>query len=68
VGKQKELLQRLQKEKEDLQKQMQANDQAMQNRIVKLHNERKQLEQRIIKASITIQRFARGFLARKLYK
>lgn len=34
----------------------------------KLHNERKQMEDKIIKACIYIQKIARGFIARLRYK
>ncbi|CDW86827.1 UNKNOWN [Stylonychia lemnae] len=68
VNKQKELLQKLQREKDELEKQMQNNEKAIQNRMQKLHQERRLMEEKIIKASIVIQRFARGFIARLRFK
>jgi hypothetical protein len=36
--------------------------------MVKLHSERKQMESKIVKASVVIQRHARGFITRIKYK
>eukprot|EP00347_Sterkiella_histriomuscorum_P006696 403351785 len=68
VNKQKELLLKLQREKEELENQMKTNERAIQNRMQKLHQERMQMEQHITKASIVMQRYARGFITRLRYK
>jgi hypothetical protein len=67
VSKQKELLMKLQREKEELEAQMKQNDRVIQKRMEKLHEERKQMEDKILKSSITIQRYARGFIQRLKY-
>jgi hypothetical protein len=59
---------KLQREKDELERQMQLNERNIQNRMQKLHNERKMMEDKIVKASVVIQRYARGFIQRLRYK
>lgn len=59
---------KLQREKELLEKQMQQNEKFINNRMQKLHQERKLMEEKIVKASVVIQRHARGFIQRLRFK
>lgn len=54
VNKQRELLAKLQREKEEIEKQMKNNEKAIQNRMQKLHQERMQMENKIVKAAVVI--------------
>ena len=47
---------------------MKQNDRIIKKRMDKLHDERKEMEQKILNAVITIQRMTRGMIQRKLYK
>lgn len=64
VDKQKELLAKLQAERQQMEAEMHQNESFMQDKIITLAEERKNIEKLILKSTITIQRHARGFITR----
>ena len=64
VDKQKELLAKLQADKIRTEMELRENAGLMQDKIQTLADERSNIEKLILKATITIQRFARGMITR----
>ena len=68
INKQKDFLMKLQRDKEELERQMKENERVMIARMQKIQEERNLMEMRLYKAAIVIQRHARGMVARIAYK
>ena len=64
ISKQRELLNKLQEEKQRTEMELRQNEAVMQTKISSLAEERLNVERLILKATVTIQRFARGFITR----
>ena len=64
VDKQREKLEKLQEDKLRTEMELRKNANAIEDKIRSLAEERKQFEKLIVKSTITIQRFARGFITR----
>jgi len=68
VSKQKKLLDKLKREKEKTLDIIEQHEMSTKNRMLRLHLERKQKEERIINAAITIQKHVRRFIAKICYE
>ena len=64
VDKQRELLQKLKEERERTERELAQNQVLMEQKVQSLVDERQQVERLILGSTITIQRFARGFITR----
>jgi hypothetical protein len=59
---------KLQRDKEELERQMRENERVINTRMQKLQEERMQMELKLNQSAITIQRHTRGMIARIAYK